>query len=80
MSFRAYGISQSNPWVKRTLLSTYILGAGVRSICFRSNASVLILKQLQWFSSLYARIRESGFRRAFPRRQYADNDFGITQL
>ncbi len=30
VSFRTYGIAQCNPWVGRTLLSTYILGAGVR--------------------------------------------------
>jgi len=30
LGIRTYGIAQSNPWVKRTLLSTFILGAGLQ--------------------------------------------------
>ncbi|KAH9027466.1 hypothetical protein EDB83DRAFT_1911569 [Lactarius deliciosus] len=40
LGIRTYSISQRNPWVGRTLLSTYILGVA----------------QFQWFSSLYDRV------------------------
>jgi hypothetical protein len=39
LGVRTYGIAQSNPWVKRTLLSTYILGAAVRFLHPRCVAS-----------------------------------------
>ncbi|KAN0142161.1 hypothetical protein V8E53_000623 [Lactarius tabidus] len=47
LGIRTYGIAQGNPWVKRTLLSTYILGAAVRFLHPDALRSLLILKQLQ---------------------------------
>jgi hypothetical protein len=60
VSSRTYGIAQSNRWIGRTLLSTYILGAAVRFLRPSAMLPVLMLKQVQWFSSLFDRIRESG--------------------
>ncbi len=68
VSSRTYGISQRNPWVGWTLLVAYTLAAVVRSLRPRRDVSRSDLKQFQWFSCLYGRIRESGG--LFPRRHY----------